>query len=57
MAPAPKLQEPGPSGEEDHENNELPRGALLLTISFLSLLVVLWLQVYLQLLMNGGIPR
>jgi hypothetical protein len=35
----------------------LPRGALLLTLSFLALLVLLWMQVYLQLLMSGGIPR
>lgn len=43
--------------EEEHENHELPRGALLLTLSFLLLLTVMWLQVYLQLLNEGGIPR
>jgi hypothetical protein len=43
--------------EEGGENHELPRGALLLTLSFLALLVLLWMQVYLQLLMSGGIAQ
>jgi hypothetical protein len=46
-----------PDDAEPPENHELPRGALLLTLSFLALLVLLWMQVYLQLLMSGGIPR
>jgi hypothetical protein len=50
-------REPDPTTEDEHDNHELPRGALLLTLSFLLLLTVMWLQVYLQLLMNGGIPR
>ena len=40
---------------EEHEVHEHPRGALLLTIFYLLLLVFLWLQVYLQLLSQGGI--
>jgi cytoskeletal protein RodZ len=43
--------------EEEHDSHELPRGALLLTLSFLLLLTLMWLQVYLQLLNEGGIPR
>jgi hypothetical protein len=43
--------------EEEHDSHELPRGALLLTLSFLLLLTLMWLQVYLQLLSEGGIPR
>jgi len=45
-----------PAGEEDeHENHEPPRGALLIICGYLVLIVGLWLQVYLQLLSNGGI--
>jgi hypothetical protein len=46
-----------PPAEEEHDSHELPRGALLLTLSFLLLLTLMWLQVYLQLLSQGGIPR
>lgn len=41
--------------EEDHESHEPPRGALLIICGYLVLIVSLWLQVYLQLLSNGGI--
>ncbi|MCS6841714.1 MAG: hypothetical protein NZ699_14800 [Roseiflexus sp.] len=39
---------------EAHENHELPRGALLITLTYLAILAGLWIQVYLQLLANGG---
>ncbi|GAB4442024.1 MAG: hypothetical protein OHK0015_40040 [Chloroflexi bacterium OHK40] len=44
-------------GDEEHEPHEPPRGALLITIGYLALVTALWMQVYLQLLSNGGIPR
>jgi hypothetical protein len=43
--------------EEEHETHEPPRGALLLTFGYLLVIVSLWMQVYLQLLSNGGVPR
>lgn len=43
--------------EEDHESHEPPRGALLITCGYLVLVCALWLQVYLQLISNGGVPR
>ncbi|NJN14935.1 MAG: hypothetical protein HC822_00775 [Oscillochloris sp.] len=44
--------------EEDHdEEHEPPRGALLITVGYLMILTILWMQVYLQLLSNGGIPQ
>lgn len=46
-----------PAEEEQHEAHEPPRGALLITCGYLVLIVSLWLQVYLQLLSNGGLPR
>ena len=42
---------------EGHETHEHPRGALVITIFYLLLLVVLWVNVYLQLLSSGGIPQ
>jgi hypothetical protein len=51
MADEPK----GP--QSDHEDeHEPPRGALLITLGFLLALSILWMQVYLTLLNNGGIP-
>lgn len=47
-------------GEEQHEEqegHELPKGALVLTLTYLVLLTMLWMQVYLQLLNSGGVPR
>jgi hypothetical protein len=44
-----------PAAEEDHETHEPPRGALLITCGYLVLIVALWLEVYLQLLNNGGV--
>ncbi len=41
--------------DEAHESHEPPRGALLITCGYLVLIVGLWLQVYLQLLSNGGV--
>lgn len=49
-----------PVDEQDHdeeEAHELPKGALVLTLTYLTLLSMLWLQVYLQLLNSGGVPR
>lgn len=43
--------------DEGHERHEPPRGALLLTFGYLLVIVSLWMQVYLQLLSNGGVPR
>jgi hypothetical protein len=43
--------------EPEHESHELPRGALLITLTYLGVLVLLWVHVYLQLLSNGGISR
>lgn len=45
------------SSEEEHESHEPPRGALLITCGYLVLICALWLQVYLQLISNGGVPR
>jgi len=42
---------------EAHEVHEHPRGALVLTIFYLLLLIVLWVNVYMQLLSSGGIPQ
>lgn len=44
-----------PVAEEEHEAHEPPRGALLITCGYLVLIVALWLEVYLQLLSNGGV--
>lgn len=43
--------------DEEHEEHEPPRGALLITIGYLIILTALWMEVYFQLLNNGGIPR
>lgn len=45
------------AAEEEHESHEPPRGALLITCGYLVLICALWLQVYLQLISNGGVPR
>ena len=42
---------------EPEETHEHPRGALLITIFYLLLLTFLWIQVYMQLLNEGGIAR
>ncbi len=46
---------PAREEEEHEESHEPPRGALLIICGYLVLIVGLWLQVYLQLLSNGGI--
>jgi cytoskeletal protein RodZ len=43
--------------QDEKVSHEPPRGALLITILFLVALTMLWVQVYLQLLTEGGIPR
>lgn len=44
--------------DDDHDDDhEPPRGALLITIGYLLILTTLWMQVYLTLLSNGGIPQ
>jgi hypothetical protein len=53
----PTKNDPPAHAEEEHESHEPPRGALLITCGYLVLIVTLWLQVYLQLLSNGGVPR
>ena len=42
---------------EDHEDHPLPVGALVMTLAYLALITTLWLDVYFQLLSNGGILR
>lgn len=48
-------QQPGEA--DSHEAHELPRGALVMTLAFLVLITVLWIQIYVMLLTSGGIPR
>jgi hypothetical protein len=43
------------SDEAHDEQHELPRGALLLTITYLLLICLLWADVYLNLL-GRGVP-
>lgn len=45
-----------PSDDEHDDDHEPPRGALMITFGFLLALSILWMQVYLTLLNNGGIP-
>jgi hypothetical protein len=46
------------AGSDDHdEGHEPPRGALLITVGYLIILTILWMQAYLTLLTNGGIPQ
>jgi hypothetical protein len=45
------------STDEEHDSHEPPRGALLITCGYLVLICALWLEVYLQLISNGGVPR
>jgi hypothetical protein len=46
------------AADDDHDDDhEPPRGALLITIGYLLILTTLWMQVYLTLLSNGGIPQ
>jgi len=53
-----RISQPEESIEHaEPEEHEPPRGALLIMIGYLIVLSTLWLQVYLQLLSNGGIPR
>lgn len=42
---------------EEHESHEPPRGALLITCAYLVLITALWIEVYLQLVSSGGVPR
>jgi hypothetical protein len=56
-APSTTPNQPlAPAAEEEHEAHEPPRGALLITIGYLVLITSLWIEVYLQLLSNGGVP-
>ena len=48
---------PSETDGEVQESHEPPRGALLITCGYLVLICALWLQVYLQLISNGGVPR
>ncbi len=43
--------------EEEHEDHPLPKGALVMTLAYLAMITTLWLDVYFQLLSNGGIIR
>lgn len=46
-----------PNATDDHEEgHEPPRGALLITVGYLIILTILWMQAYMTLLTNGGIP-
>ena len=53
----PNRPQPESADPHEEESHELPRGALLITLGFLLLLTLMWLQVYLQLLTSGGVPR
>lgn len=60
MALKERAQDAATSSETDgemQESHEPPRGALLITCGYLVLVCALWLQVYLQLISNGGVPR
>ncbi len=50
-------QQAGMAEDDGHEEHALPVGALIITLSYLLLLTLLWLQVYLQLLNSGGIQQ
>lgn len=41
---------------EEHEEHEPPRGTLLIMIGYLLVAITLWMQAYLTLLSNGGLP-
>lgn len=43
--------------DEHEEDHPLPKGALIITLAYLAMLTALWVQVYLQMLNSGGIPR
>lgn len=43
--------------EDEHDEHEPPRGALVITCGYLLVICVLWLEVYLQLVSSGGVPR
>lgn len=45
------------AGEDEHEEHPLPKGALVITLSYLLLLTLLWVQVYMQMLNSGGVSR
>ncbi len=56
--PSNTSREPRAAGvEEEHEAHEPPRGALLITCAYLVLITALWIEVYLQLVTSGGVPR
>jgi hypothetical protein len=42
-------------GYDSHEH-EPPRGTLLIMIGYLIVIVALWMETYLMLLSNGGLP-
>ncbi|NTW02572.1 MAG: hypothetical protein HGA19_15050 [Oscillochloris sp.] len=42
---------------EEHESHEPPRGTLLIMIGYLLVTITLWMQAYLTLLNNGGLPH
>jgi hypothetical protein len=41
---------------DEHEPHEPPRGTLLIMVGYLIVTVTLWMQAYLTLLHNGGLP-
>jgi hypothetical protein len=41
---------------EEHEPHEPPRGTLLIMIGYLLVMITLWMQAYLTLISNGGLP-
>ncbi|NNJ09858.1 hypothetical protein EKD04_005920 [Chloroflexales bacterium ZM16-3] len=42
--------------DEENEPHEPPRGTLLIMIGYLLVTITLWMQAYLTLLHNGGLP-
>lgn len=46
------------SNEEPHDDDDqLPWGALIMTLLFLVMLSALWIQLYLDLMTRGSIPQ
>jgi hypothetical protein len=58
MQQNPERDRPAAGSTDDHEEgHEPPRGALLITVGYLIILTILWMQAYMTLLTNGGIPQ
>ena len=56
MADGNESSEKKAAEAEDHEPHEPPRGTLLIMIGYLLVMFTLWMQAYLTLINNGGLP-